>query len=407
MSSSSSSSGYDMPIAAEELFVSWVVYEPDLTGFNTLIRNWYELQLASLELNHVVPDPVTFTQWANRFLATMLHVFLNEEYKMAGIPTDSPRKLLTSLVADGGLVPVYMVDLVREIARPMARSATVFIPALNLDFDGDAAFGGTGLSPAFSSWFCQFIDHEFLVPLITERLVPAPLVAFVGTEGVLVDNADIASERYKNCLALRQLHNGCRAYDLTHRPGFRKTARGTPLVPRNVRHPASVWELRDRFDPCPPIDVAEDAGFFVPALQALQSSCVIDHHRLKRMTVVLHYESDPASMDAWVNRQRCAYGVTPSLPTVSDLHNQHRYGYIKGRRISVQPAFHPVEQALLPQPNRPYKKRNSKVGPKPSDRNSETAGDSRSRVIPPNAKGRSDRPSRDVEVSGRRDTRRK
>jgi len=211
-----------------------VSYIPDLTGFRRLVKNWYTLAVIyKMTAVDFGLTEASLQAFAERFLATYAHICLNEEYKLFSIQTDSTKKLLASIQIEGGAYPRWLIDVCREICRPMAYGSSIFIPVFGLDFDGDnVAFPGTGLSPQWSTiWSRLFPESDSVRPVVGERLVVAPFVGFLR-EGVLcASHSDLATFRREAMLTLQTCRQGCVGFRDGTSPPVRKNGRGQCITP--------------------------------------------------------------------------------------------------------------------------------------------------------------------------------
>lgn len=178
-------------------------------------------------------DKDSWLDYCRRFIVAYLHLALEVEYKHADVYTESTGKIISQCFGTAGEVPSWLIDVCREIARPMVHDKFVYIPWLNADFDSsDLPVNGFGFDVTATlpiSIWCKQIGVPSRVPK-TERLMPSPL--FVSDAQVVYTHDEIQEWRYDACLALRHLVNCTRAYSKNgiNRPVLRKTNRGQKLV---------------------------------------------------------------------------------------------------------------------------------------------------------------------------------
>lgn len=206
---------HDRPLSEQACHnVTWVLYEPDLTGFNHLVNNVWTRVLHVVEHDDIIVDRHSFNSFCRRFLVMSFHMMLNREYQRIGVPTESFGKLMASVNPTRGVeVPRILLDICREIARPMEFNGTIFVPWLNADFtDGQAPCAGIGIpAPAFERFGAYFAKSKLETRnLIEEHILPSPLGVFDGAYGALSD--DLAIWRREALDILRPLHNGCKVY---------------------------------------------------------------------------------------------------------------------------------------------------------------------------------------------------
>jgi len=349
------------PIEASDLSkCTFVLYEPDLTGFDQNVSNWHAGLCSEHDCDTFLPNLAELTTYARRLLATIAHIFLNQEYLAASISTDSATKLLKSVVIDGVVIPRWFIDICRETVRPMVSYHTVFLPVFNLDYDGNSVVPGTGLSPASSFiWTKPFAQNLDPRELIVERLTPAPLFGRVN-EGIMCFQEYISDTRYNCCLNLRTLHNGTRAYKASE-VKVRKTPRNTPFEFTLSRNDTMQHSIIDRWNLSAPINLEikdqNELNNFL--LTYANGHWVIDHPEIGTPIVVLTFQGDLASTSKWVTNSLSRVLPNAARPPIVEMKDYHLLGLHFSKRFPSD-----EKHSKSPTPSGKGSQRQSRSNPK-------------------------------------------
>lgn len=191
---------------------SFVPYVPDLGMFEQLVSNWYENVITNLpNVTTLVCDKDSWMWYAKSVLFYYSHLSLNDEYKLAGITTDSPGKLR----AQFGESPVvqWLIDVCREICRPMIHSGAIFIPIIPVH--AECATSGPLPNLGVCSSDTAFVNRTLygvleitsVRDLVGEKLLIAPLSVADGE--YTFQHSTTSSWRKEAFDLLRHFVNGC------------------------------------------------------------------------------------------------------------------------------------------------------------------------------------------------------
>lgn len=269
----------------------------------------------------------TFEAFLPRFFATICHIFLQEEYVFLGVRTQSVSKLLLSIQTGGIGFPKFLLDVAREVARPVCHDSEIFLPVLDLNFDGDSLVPGTGLSPIFSTdmaW--NFLSEEHRRPVVAERLVPSPLIAFID-DGVSADVEMISTWRYNSVMLLRPLNNGA-ASPLPNEVVVR-TARNSPsLSLERELNDQTPWTVKERFAPEPQTDLSTATVSQANQVyaQIAQGQVAVDHPRLNKRVLIFAFRPNRNELSAWVRQAANGFSHVRGFPQIVALESLHLFG---------------------------------------------------------------------------------
>jgi len=131
------------------------------------------------------------------------------------LETDSFKKLLANSFA-GAQVPKYLIDLCREVARPMYTRNKIFVPYIDADADrhGQGTFPGIGIGPAQVKVVSTILKNikdklHYNLPmrtLIQEDVTVAPFCSSDGKFNFVEPH--ISTQRKSSWNCLRHLRNG-------------------------------------------------------------------------------------------------------------------------------------------------------------------------------------------------------
>jgi hypothetical protein len=112
-----------------------ILYEPWLGAFEQHIINLYITWYQSLHsADQLMPTLETWQLYSRAVLRVMMHLVNSKLYNIAGAHTDSPQKIIKLTFGDT-VVERRLIDLCREVARPMARGNTLFVPYITMKAD--------------------------------------------------------------------------------------------------------------------------------------------------------------------------------------------------------------------------------------------------------------------------------
>lgn len=342
-----------------------------------MVRNWYVEQTMDIDTDTTVPDFADFLAFARRFLAACGHLHLNEEYKSVGVKTESPSKILASFTGTDTVFPRWLLDITREILRPMATQTAIFLPAFACDYDGRSVVPGLGMSLATTSHITRFVkklrlSSEDVRPLVAEKLLPAPLMVSDGPY-IYANHDDVAGWRYNAFLNTRHLLHGCDGYANASDVHLRKQDRGQDLDIQWITDPAE--NLLDRWDEPAQIDVSLDVAN-IPANAPVQNQLFIDlarngivmldHPVLNRNCIIMYYDVDMPTRNVWIDRMISSdKAISTGKPPVESRKISHRYGLEYSRRFpTTQYHSKTPPQRGAPQQTRRFPRKDKKQIPK-------------------------------------------
>lgn len=80
-----------------------------------------------IDPNHKFVSLEAFQAFCRSFLILYSHITLNQYYQVAKYPTESPNKLIKTCL-HACEIPRWLIDICREICRPMVSGSTVYVP---------------------------------------------------------------------------------------------------------------------------------------------------------------------------------------------------------------------------------------------------------------------------------------
>jgi hypothetical protein len=194
-------------------------YTPYLGTFNVLIDNRYVAMLRCIPQD--VTRMVTLDTWrsfCHGILRSMMHIINHPLYRMAGYTTDNPSKVIHS-ITENCEIDTWLIDVCREVARPMARDRILYVPYLpkpyalardracymyGLDLEQTVRVTGAlkALKEIFfagMSWTCRSLMKEDVT-----------IAALAVTDGeFLFADPEMATWRFQASRLLSHFINGC------------------------------------------------------------------------------------------------------------------------------------------------------------------------------------------------------
>lgn len=196
-------------------------FTPNLTAFEKHIRNRYVTMV--LRCVHSEVRFVSWKTWQNfcrSVLRVMMHVINNQLYLLGGYPTDSVTKIIRLTIGENP-VDRWLIDICRELSRPMAKDRTLYVPFMPCTDDmpisanPKTAIYGMSIeqSQTVTVTFTRYVASQGIEELVSTReivqedVMISPLAVTDG-EFMFVDN-EVATWRKQISYQLVHFHNGC------------------------------------------------------------------------------------------------------------------------------------------------------------------------------------------------------
>lgn len=251
----------------------------------------------------------------DRFVCVVLHLSLNYEYRKAGLPTDSPRKILSSITFDNMVFPRWCFDLAREIARPMVNENIVFLPWIDANFACNAPVpvAGFGLTPGSFYAIDVFCRSHGLDarPFAPEELVPSPIFF---CDGEFKIGHEMTSMRRNASRILCTLVNGCIVVERNDVTFRKRPNEAEPLLVRRER--SEDWDGNLVPVVYTPGRVRMPAGQVGNIALSIINGAPHIHEGIRRWWFYVA-ETDAARSEAysnaWVRQSSFSTGVPPPL----------------------------------------------------------------------------------------------
>jgi len=107
------------------------MYRPDLTNFFKLCTNKYRAMINDITNSEVFFfDLESWLMYCYGILICTLHLNNRIYYATVDIPNDSSNKLLNLCIGSQTPVPRWLIDICRELSRPVTWGRNVFVPAV-------------------------------------------------------------------------------------------------------------------------------------------------------------------------------------------------------------------------------------------------------------------------------------
>lgn len=202
-----------------------VLFEPNLQMFSQHLQNRYS-QLLSKSVdgrdNFITLD--TFIAHAESVLLTELHLVNRPLYARVDAKhkiTDSSSKVLASAIGRETPVDRWLIDICREVARPMARNKTLYVPFIEHGkHRGSRPLPYFGLTTGASAFICETYRGYFNLigldfdsnsrTMCEEDLTVAPLTVSDGA--YFFADPEMATWRYKASMSLMTFINGAKTW---------------------------------------------------------------------------------------------------------------------------------------------------------------------------------------------------
>lgn len=235
----------NMKIGAENV----LFFEPNLRGYFSQLSVWYNQAVMNTSEGNGWGQYVTFadlTQFFGSALTIYTHLSHSEVYVSRQCYTESPSKL--KKVWGSLVIPRYIRDMIREIARPMELNGTTIYPYVRPVLPGVAPANGFGVKPVKFKGVESCLKNmlrgglwDDFVPIEAEAPKISPF--FIATDSsVLLFVPSVPSWRLTAISVLRHVRRHCRLFDIWPRD------RDVPDVDRldDRFHARSL--IRDGFD---------------------------------------------------------------------------------------------------------------------------------------------------------------
>jgi hypothetical protein len=191
-------------------------YTPKLALAEVHLKNHYRHIVSDIvELQRAVIDENSFVNYSLGFIKVYAHVINRDIYNRVGVRSDSLKKF-EALVFGTGAFPRFLLDLAREIARPMYFNHTVFYPVFTQgDVVAKSPMGFQGITASNSSKFSIGVGKLYRAagytgpeprPIAPEDVRLAPLYVHDGDYSYY--NEDVASWRKSAQYVLQHVVNG-------------------------------------------------------------------------------------------------------------------------------------------------------------------------------------------------------
>lgn len=164
------------------------LYEPDLFAFDRHVRNQYALYKSEL----IDPDlwMPTLKSWVNfcyGVLVVYSQIQLSPLYRRLGVRTDSAKKLIVGCLNDVE-IPRWLLDICREVTRPMVKDVHVYIPWIV------ARRGGS--TPGYEQYGIGATQAANVVAWLKALKLPCIDFRKLGEEGILSTLLSVRDGKY-------------------------------------------------------------------------------------------------------------------------------------------------------------------------------------------------------------------
>jgi len=187
-----------------------VGFNPDLELFEYHIHLWHVHYVSTLDGANAwtaFPNFADFLIYCKKCLRLYIHLSFSERFGLSGFRSDSPRKL--GLSAGEVFLPEVILDIIREVARPMYTNAGIEVQAyLPLDCtDGNGACPGLGWNTrerAISS-VISAITNCTVKRVLAENVGRAPIFVASGSRIAWANGSTVPPFRLYSMSYLRHL----------------------------------------------------------------------------------------------------------------------------------------------------------------------------------------------------------
>jgi hypothetical protein len=325
-------------ITGEESQLRFRGYKPWLGSFSHHCENFWTF--IAMKPTDTVTTVLTLNSWmhyCHSVLRAYAHLALQLEYKLGSIETDSPGKILAQLGEFE--VPRWLIDICREICRPISDKSIVYVPIVQGSWTRKARSGplpSIGIDPSYSAFVAlELKKFEVDMRLLTaERLTVSPYCYAEG-EHLLV-HPSMATWRKFAFYQLQHFQNGCFSLTDSELKATRLRRALHGVAPAPVKQPAPLALLPQDTIPLPPSSLAflvdrirarYAAPQLAPVLMATMlgiAQSVIDSEAFQYAPaaglapqgfIILYYASDVmAKYNAWTARRvSTAQGLPPEV----------------------------------------------------------------------------------------------
>lgn len=205
----STNSGGKPPVLEEDSRKKVLCFEPDFTRFNLFCMAYYNHMKSTADdiwdSFHTYED---FRSYITVFMRAYSHLTLKDQYRDAGVRSESPTKITQTIGASMKL-PVFIIDMIREIFRPMyCHSGILLVAYLPLEGKGYGPVNGLGLNATMRSVMDCLKKPVINVDLglcVEERLSHAPFYVATDKMMVYVDGSTPDKSRMHSMRYLRHV----------------------------------------------------------------------------------------------------------------------------------------------------------------------------------------------------------
>jgi len=189
-----------------------VVVSVDLGGFDRCVQQWYNLHVAQ-------PSGVAWSSVRYAYadlqpaiamvLRAFCHLCNGRIFTACNVPSESAGKIAADLT--GLLIPRQLLDLMREVIRPMFAQGWTYYPFLSLNRPSIGVAYGLGVDPMFKlmlQWVASYPGMD-PVPIDGEELGVMPMVVARDACLVKIDGHELPKWRELACSYLRPLTAAC------------------------------------------------------------------------------------------------------------------------------------------------------------------------------------------------------
>jgi hypothetical protein len=193
----------------------YLAYLPDLTGFRCLCTFWYQRFIITgspISAWFRVPPVHEFIEFMEVCLRVYCHYAHSDVYAANFYKTESRPKIKRT-IGEELLVPVYCLDLIREVARPMTSGSTTLLPYLPLDANGVGVIPGLGVTSKIGR-YSQVLQSQNceMVSLFEEVPGKSPIIISSDDNLVWINGSTLPTFRLLAQTELRSLRRNVKLF---------------------------------------------------------------------------------------------------------------------------------------------------------------------------------------------------